>query len=29
MGAAAVVITWNWISREEHRAVLAEGGRQW
>jgi cytochrome c oxidase assembly factor CtaG len=29
MGAAAVVITWNWISREEHRAVLTEGGRQW
>ncbi len=29
MGAAAVIITWNWISREEHRAVLAEGGRQW
>ena len=29
MGAAAVVITWNWISREEHRAVLAEGGRHW
>jgi hypothetical protein len=24
-----VIITWNWISREEHRAVLAEGGRQW
>jgi len=29
MGATAVIITWNWISREEHRAVLAEGGRQW
>jgi hypothetical protein len=29
MGAAAVAITWNWISREERRAVLAEGGRQW
>jgi cytochrome c oxidase assembly factor CtaG len=29
MGLAAVTITWNWISREERRAVLAEGGRQW
>jgi hypothetical protein len=24
MGVAAVVLTWNWISREERRAVLAE-----
>ncbi|MFY9808348.1 MAG: hypothetical protein WCC38_10690 [Pseudonocardiaceae bacterium] len=29
MGVAAVAITWNWISREERRAVLAEGGGQW
>jgi cytochrome c oxidase assembly factor CtaG len=26
MGVAAVAITWNWISREERRAVLAESG---
>jgi hypothetical protein len=24
MGVAAVAVTWNWISREERRAVLAE-----
>jgi cytochrome c oxidase assembly factor CtaG len=29
MGVVAVAITWNWISREERRAVLAEGGQQW
>jgi hypothetical protein len=29
MGVAAVVITWSWISREERRAVVAEGGREW
>jgi hypothetical protein len=29
MGATAVVITWNWISREERRAVVTEGGRRW
>jgi len=29
MGLAAVAITWNWVSREERHAVLAEGGRQW
>jgi hypothetical protein len=29
MGVAAVAITWNWITREERHAVLAEGGRQW
>jgi len=29
MGVAAVTITWNWISREERRAVVAEGGQPW
>ncbi len=29
IGVAAVAVTWNWISREERRALVAEGGRQW